>query len=603
MGTEWKSVSVAAKNLIRSMMTLKPDLRISVEKALEHPWITGKTNLPVHIPFFQPSLRSPPKVPVIANSPNGKHSSPSSRSSPSSTHEIIDLTNDSNSGVASPMSHKHSMLPPKPRTPSPMSLPLSTASQKACSPLQQSSMVVSIDIINEPQDSEKSPPSPPISLPVLIEKENETENHSTEINPLQSDIENEKCQPADSDYHEKVVEKCEETPMDDDNHPDSSGVVVDTIDTASNMGSNLGCGKIGTVYWSNRAFIVGQKKAEVIQELIDQSPVRNEESSLFAKVTGLSSSSMPASSVGGSNEVHIDGSLREVDDDIKPSNSYCLKDIPCSNAKAVPQRQSSLKPFSPLVELNKGSSSSARKRRIVDDDDEDDNAVDIRKIDDWKNDQIKNKKNRLQNNENEDIDEKMKINHSNANSSRSETSSKDNPSQVIFDDIVEDDWSPRKRTRSMTTRLEQQNGSPTSHPNKSFSTPPTNTSNHPVVEPFASAQSFPSRASGAGVFDVENSVQSNDPSKSSTSSSSSSNSSSSNISGFQSQVKTNIKAVDSIATVSVNSNSGNRTSQLDTFSPLHHTRKQSAPVKNLQNSKLLRKKVKTIALALDKRPR
>eukprot|EP00605_Chrysophyceae_sp_TOSAG23-4_P000835 GSChrysophyteH1.ASY1.ANO1.925.1 assembled CDS len=40
-GPLWDSISDPAKHLVRSMMTLQPEKRLSVREALEHPWITG----------------------------------------------------------------------------------------------------------------------------------------------------------------------------------------------------------------------------------------------------------------------------------------------------------------------------------------------------------------------------------------------------------------------------------------------------------------------------------------------------------------------------------------------------------------------------------
>lgn len=42
-GPEWASVSDSAKHLVRSLMKLRPEERVLVQDALQHPWITGDT--------------------------------------------------------------------------------------------------------------------------------------------------------------------------------------------------------------------------------------------------------------------------------------------------------------------------------------------------------------------------------------------------------------------------------------------------------------------------------------------------------------------------------------------------------------------------------
>jgi hypothetical protein len=65
-GSEWASISDSAKHLVRSMMTLIPDKRISVENALIHPWMTGE---PLKaLPLSQSSFHKVNKVnPKISN--------------------------------------------------------------------------------------------------------------------------------------------------------------------------------------------------------------------------------------------------------------------------------------------------------------------------------------------------------------------------------------------------------------------------------------------------------------------------------------------------------------------------------------------------------
>ena len=41
-GAEWANISESAKHLVRSMMTLRPDQRLTVDRALAHPWITNE---------------------------------------------------------------------------------------------------------------------------------------------------------------------------------------------------------------------------------------------------------------------------------------------------------------------------------------------------------------------------------------------------------------------------------------------------------------------------------------------------------------------------------------------------------------------------------
>jgi serine/threonine protein kinase len=41
-GAEWSSISDTAKHFVRSMMTLRPDQRLTVEQALEHPWMKNE---------------------------------------------------------------------------------------------------------------------------------------------------------------------------------------------------------------------------------------------------------------------------------------------------------------------------------------------------------------------------------------------------------------------------------------------------------------------------------------------------------------------------------------------------------------------------------
>lgn len=41
-GSEWNHVSMAAKHLIRSLLTLRADLRLTCAQAMNHPWITGQ---------------------------------------------------------------------------------------------------------------------------------------------------------------------------------------------------------------------------------------------------------------------------------------------------------------------------------------------------------------------------------------------------------------------------------------------------------------------------------------------------------------------------------------------------------------------------------
>lgn len=38
----WSGISFDAKNLIRAMLTLDPEKRITAEDALDHPWMTGR---------------------------------------------------------------------------------------------------------------------------------------------------------------------------------------------------------------------------------------------------------------------------------------------------------------------------------------------------------------------------------------------------------------------------------------------------------------------------------------------------------------------------------------------------------------------------------
>ena len=38
-GSEWEAISHAAKHLVRQLMELKPEERLSADKALLHPWI------------------------------------------------------------------------------------------------------------------------------------------------------------------------------------------------------------------------------------------------------------------------------------------------------------------------------------------------------------------------------------------------------------------------------------------------------------------------------------------------------------------------------------------------------------------------------------
>lgn len=40
-GPEWQHISVGAKHLIRSLLTLRADLRLTSQQALQHPWITN----------------------------------------------------------------------------------------------------------------------------------------------------------------------------------------------------------------------------------------------------------------------------------------------------------------------------------------------------------------------------------------------------------------------------------------------------------------------------------------------------------------------------------------------------------------------------------
>lgn len=39
-GNEWAHISLAAQHLIRSLLTVRTDLRLTAQKALQHPWIT-----------------------------------------------------------------------------------------------------------------------------------------------------------------------------------------------------------------------------------------------------------------------------------------------------------------------------------------------------------------------------------------------------------------------------------------------------------------------------------------------------------------------------------------------------------------------------------
>jgi len=42
----WKHISEEAKNLIRNMLHVKPGKRLTTQQVLEHPWITGKCDIP-----------------------------------------------------------------------------------------------------------------------------------------------------------------------------------------------------------------------------------------------------------------------------------------------------------------------------------------------------------------------------------------------------------------------------------------------------------------------------------------------------------------------------------------------------------------------------
>jgi len=41
-GAEWTNISDTAKHLVRSMMTLRPDQRLTVDQALDHPWMKNE---------------------------------------------------------------------------------------------------------------------------------------------------------------------------------------------------------------------------------------------------------------------------------------------------------------------------------------------------------------------------------------------------------------------------------------------------------------------------------------------------------------------------------------------------------------------------------
>lgn len=45
-GNEWTGISESAKHLIRSLLTLRPEHRMTVTEALDHPWILGNSNMP-----------------------------------------------------------------------------------------------------------------------------------------------------------------------------------------------------------------------------------------------------------------------------------------------------------------------------------------------------------------------------------------------------------------------------------------------------------------------------------------------------------------------------------------------------------------------------
>jgi len=47
-GREWQDISMEAKHFIRSLMTLRPDQRMSVKDALKHEWIRG-AKLPIQL--------------------------------------------------------------------------------------------------------------------------------------------------------------------------------------------------------------------------------------------------------------------------------------------------------------------------------------------------------------------------------------------------------------------------------------------------------------------------------------------------------------------------------------------------------------------------
>ena len=62
-GKEWESVSESAKDLVRKMLTVDPEKRITVANILQHPWIIavsgGSSGQPVN-----PSIAAPPSIPT-----------------------------------------------------------------------------------------------------------------------------------------------------------------------------------------------------------------------------------------------------------------------------------------------------------------------------------------------------------------------------------------------------------------------------------------------------------------------------------------------------------------------------------------------------------